>query len=191
MSFHREQVAGVADALGDLPLRPFLCDARDRLVVHGDLESLVRFLSAYSARVDLSGQPLVDAEGGLRFFGLLGTPAAVREGFARIAPFRGDGLDFFTADFFRPDVAMLMARPRVTKGAALEAVAARLGIAREAVAAVGDWVNDVEMLDYAGLAAAMPESAPEVVAAADIVLPFGPEEDGVARFIEDLLTAGR
>jgi Cof subfamily protein (haloacid dehalogenase superfamily) len=57
----------------------------------------------------------------------------------------------------------------VNKGAALERVAALLGIERDKVAAFGDSFNDVEMLRWAGLGVAMSNGRVEAQQAADIV----------------------
>jgi hypothetical protein len=90
------------------------------------------------------------------------------------------------ADFFVPELGMLLLRSRETKGSALIRVAESLGVPLAETAAVGDWTNDLEMLDAAGLAVAMPDSDPAVIAAADLVLPFGPEDDGIARWLTEV-----
>jgi hypothetical protein len=56
-------------------------------------------------------------------------------------------------------------RRDVNKGAALEAWAAHLGIAREAVMALGDNWNDREMLEYAGVPVVMGNCVPELQSA--------------------------
>lgn len=56
-----------------------------------------------------------------------------------------------------------------SKGEALAAYAMRLGIPLDAVAAIGDAHNDIEMLRVAGRSAAMGTATPAVRAAADIV----------------------
>jgi Cof subfamily protein (haloacid dehalogenase superfamily) len=183
----RDRLAGMLRALDGLPLLPFLADSRDRLILHRGLGPYTRFLSAYSARLDMSADPLADTEGDPWFCGLLGSPEAVRSGRGRLAPYRGDGVAVMTADFFVPELGMLLLRSRETKGAALARVAADLGIPLAGTAAVGDWTNDLEMLDVAGLAVAMPGSDPAVISAADLVLPFGPEEDGIARWLEEIV----
>jgi Cof subfamily protein (haloacid dehalogenase superfamily) len=59
----------------------------------------------------------------------------------------------------------VLLRPRgISKGASLARLSARLGVAREDVAAVGDWHNDVSMLSWAGRSFAMGQ-APESVRA--------------------------
>ncbi len=77
----------------------------------------------------------------------------------------------------------------VSKGAALQQLAQRLGIPREEVIAIGDQENDLPMIRWAGLGLAMGNAIPEVQAAADAVLP-PVWEDGVAWAINRyLLTA--
>jgi Cof subfamily protein (haloacid dehalogenase superfamily) len=68
---------------------------------------------------------------------------------------------------------------RITKAVGLEAASAHLGIARENTVAIGDHLNDLEMIAYAGVGVAMATGAPEAIALADLVVP-GPGENGVA-----------
>jgi len=77
---------------------------------------------------------------------------------------------------FNPDYSWLeILHPDATKGKALEFLAGRLGIAREDVLAVGDNHNDLDMIEWAGVGAAMGHSGAEIRTKADIVLP---KEDG-------------
>jgi len=69
------------------------------------------------------------------------------------------------------------------KGLALRAVAEHLHIPREAIMAIGDYLNDLEMIEYAGLGVAMGDSPPELIAAADAVTGTLAEH-GVAQAIE-------
>ena len=62
-------------------------------------------------------------------------------------------------------------------------LAAHLGIRREEVMTVGDYNNDVEMLEWAGLGVAMADGSPAALAAADVVVP-PVTEDGVAVALE-------
>jgi len=66
-----------------------------------------------------------------------------------------------------------------SKGAALADLCAVYGIDRSEVVAIGDNVNDLEMLEYAGLAVAMGNAPPEVQAAAGWGT-ASTAEDGVA-----------
>jgi Cof subfamily protein (haloacid dehalogenase superfamily) len=77
----------------------------------------------------------------------------------------------------------------VHKGAALESLAAHLGIARESVAAFGDNQNDVSMIRWAGYGYAV-ANAPEAVRSQALAAPAS-DEDGVAQVIERLLDEGR
>lgn len=52
--------------------------------------------------------------------------------------------------------------PEAGKGAALRALASRMGLAREAVMAMGDAQNDLSMLEYAYHSVAMANACPEV-----------------------------
>ncbi|MBR6022171.1 MAG: HAD family phosphatase [Kiritimatiellae bacterium] len=60
---------------------------------------------------------------------------------------------------------------RVSKGAALRFVAERLGIPREEILAIGDGMNDLDMLRCAGTGVAMPHAPDALKAAARHVLP--------------------
>jgi Cof subfamily protein (haloacid dehalogenase superfamily) len=59
----------------------------------------------------------------------------------------------------------------VSKSGALAWVCARLGAAPERVVALGDGMNDVDMLEWAGLGVAVAEASGPVRAAADLVVP--------------------
>lgn len=73
--------------------------------------------------------------------------------------------------------------PGVSKGTALERVAARLGIPQAKTMAIGDSENDTEMVAWAGLGVAMGNATEGVKAVASYVAP-SVEEDGVAVAIE-------
>jgi Cof subfamily protein (haloacid dehalogenase superfamily) len=76
--------------------------------------------------------------------------------------------------------------PGISKGSALKILAARLGIPREQVVAIGDHENDLPMIAWAGLGLAMGNAIPAVREAADAVIP-SVEEAGVAWAIERYL----
>lgn len=63
------------------------------------------------------------------------------------------------------------------------------GIAPGQVVAIGDAWNDLPMMREAGLAVAMGDGVPEVVAAAQRVIPHN-DGDGIARLVEELFPAG-
>lgn len=76
-----------------------------------------------------------------------------------------------------------------TKGAAMTALCAYLGIPLERAAAFGDERNDCSMLAAAGMGVAMGNAAPEAKAAARLVTDTN-QEDGVARTLLRLLEEG-
>jgi hydroxymethylpyrimidine pyrophosphatase-like HAD family hydrolase len=78
----------------------------------------------------------------------------------------------------------------VSKRLGLEALAARLGLDRSEIMAIGDHMNDIEMLAWAGLGVAMGNALPEVQAVADVVTTHV-EEDGVAEAIERFVLQDR
>jgi Cof subfamily protein (haloacid dehalogenase superfamily) len=68
--------------------------------------------------------------------------------------------------------------PEATKGNALKQLAAAWSISREQIVAIGNYFNDVEMIEYAGLGIAMGNSPEGVKQAADAVTGSN-NEDGV------------
>lgn len=74
----------------------------------------------------------------------------------------------------------------VTKWSGIQQVAAEWGIASEEICAVGDDVNDIPMIEAAGIGIAMGNAQPEVKAAADWIAPTH-DEDGLATVVEWLL----
>lgn len=74
----------------------------------------------------------------------------------------------------------------VNKAFGLEKLAQKLNILPSEIAAIGDAANDVEMLEYAGLAIAMGNASEEVKAIADIVTDTN-ENNGVIKAIDKLI----
>ncbi|MFC5848004.1 HAD family hydrolase [Deinococcus petrolearius] len=94
----------------------------------------------------------------------------------------------------RPDLALTrsssynleLSHPDAQKGTALARVAAAHGFAPGRVVAIGDSLNDLSMMRFAGHAVAMRGAHPDVLAAcADVTGPCG--EDGVAQALTTLL----
>ncbi|GIF15721.1 HAD-IIB family hydrolase [Actinoplanes teichomyceticus] len=81
-----------------------------------------------------------------------------------------------------------VSHPQANKGAAVAALAEAAGVPCSAVACIGDMPNDLPMLSYAGVAAAVRNAHPAVLAAADIVT-AGNDEDGVAHLLEAIVAA--
>ena len=74
----------------------------------------------------------------------------------------------------------------VNKAFGLEKLANKLGIQPSEIVAIGDAANDIEMLQYAGLAIAMGNASEEVKAIADIVTDTN-ENNGVIKAIDKLI----
>ena len=74
----------------------------------------------------------------------------------------------------------------VNKAFGLEKLVQKLNIEPSEIAAIGDAANDVEMLEYAGLAIAMGNASEEVKAIADIVTDTN-ENNGVIKAIDKLI----
>ena len=74
----------------------------------------------------------------------------------------------------------------VNKGTALAKLAAHLRFAQYEVAAIGDYHNDREMLEWAGLSATPTSGAPELKEIADVVVASN-DDHGVAEFVEYIL----
>jgi len=88
---------------------------------------------------------------------------------------------------FRSEPYYLEFVPRgIHKGSTLKNLAESLGFCREEVAACGDGYNDLTMIQYAGLGAAMGNAQKEVKEEADYVTKSC-EEDGVACLIEYII----
>jgi len=80
--------------------------------------------------------------------------------------------------------------PAVNKWEGIRHVASRHGIEPHQIIAIGDDLNDLPMIRHAGLGVAMGNARPEVKAVARRVI-GGNDHDGLAVFLEDLLTSGQ
>ncbi|AKL94227.1 Cof-like hydrolase [Clostridium aceticum] len=73
-----------------------------------------------------------------------------------------------------------------TKGKALEKIAEVINIKKEEIIAVGDNLNDLSMIQYAGLGVAMKNGEKEVIEAADWVTTTN-EEHGIAHLVKHVI----
>lgn len=76
-------------------------------------------------------------------------------------------------------------RKGVTKGAAVRHLAAKLRIPASEVLAIGDNLNDLSMLQEAGLGIAVQNAAPGAKEGADLVSPYTNDENAVAKILEE------
>ena len=75
----------------------------------------------------------------------------------------------------------------VDKGTGLRALVDSLGLRRENVLVIGDYVNDLPMFQEAGVRAAVANSHEDVIKNADYVSPLSNDLDGVGEIIEEIV----
>ena len=80
--------------------------------------------------------------------------------------------------------------PEASKGLGLKVLSESLGIAQSETAAIGDYLNDLEMVQWAGIGAAMANAVPEVKAVAQLKVTTN-NNAGVAEFIDYLIERNR
>lgn len=146
---------------------------------------------AYGYRARTGDQPCV--AGDLRRFAgadptkllLLGTPQQTRERYDFFSAHYGDRI-YCTISL--PEYMEIL-HPCATKAEALRWLAAHLGIDMAQTMAIGDSLNDLEMVQAAGVGVFMPDADEELRAQADFV----PSErrTGVAEAVETLVLGGR
>lgn len=86
-----------------------------------------------------------------------------------------------------PGAALDILPAGVSKWTALQTVSAELGLASDEIAAIGDDMNDLEMLRNAGVAIAMANARPEILAVAHHVTKSC-DNGGVAYALKELLS---
>jgi Cof subfamily protein (haloacid dehalogenase superfamily) len=80
--------------------------------------------------------------------------------------------------------------PQVHKSDALAWLSRELGVSRNQILALGDGINDVDLLSWAGLGVCMGDGHPEAQAVADVIAPpFA--QDGVAWAVERYILGDR
>ena len=106
---------------------------------------------------------------------------------ARLEPFERERLFriIFSRYQFTAGGAVEVVGPATSKAAALDALCSQLGYSQADVIAFGDNVNDVEMLESAGLGVCMANGTDDARAAADR-LTLSNDEDGIAVVLEEL-----
>jgi len=87
------------------------------------------------------------------------------------------------------DYMLQVMHATVSKAQALRVVAAEMHVRRNQVMAIGDNANDVGMLQWAGVAVAMANAAPQALAVADHVADHH-DADGAAHAIRQIILEG-
>ncbi|MCL6623206.1 MAG: Cof-type HAD-IIB family hydrolase [Fimbriimonadales bacterium] len=143
----------------------------------------------YLRRVRRANVQWVDLEGMLNLnpnkIILLSDPLTIRDLYER-----------FTRYFQKEEVSIWISEPEYLefingacdKGTGLQCVASHLGFQAEEVAAIGDYYNDLPMLEWAGHSAAVANAPPEVQERVDLVV-APHEEGGVAEYVDFLVEA--
>ncbi len=98
----------------------------------------------------------------------IGTADEVSSVLAKLDEFSG-AVDAFTFELEGRSVVRLIAKD-TSKGAALVALAAELGVAAQDTAVIGDWYNDLSMFQVAGQSFAMPHAPEDVRTCASATL---------------------
>lgn len=104
-------------------------------------------------------------------------------------------IEMHTTEYPKRDVSILdILPPGCSKGVALRRLAEKRGVARDAILAIGDNWNDLEMLESAGRAVVMRNGAPDLVELAQRrgweIAPSN-DDDGVAQVLESVLAGSR
>ena len=107
------------------------------------------------------------------------------ENFARISRKISDetGLTAFRSDKTLLDIM----QKGITKARGMENLCQKLNIHRSETAAIGDYLNDLEMIRYAGVGVAMNNAVPELKDAAHMVTENCNNNSGVAEALERLV----
>ncbi len=75
----------------------------------------------------------------------------------------------------------------ITKAYALQKLSESLGIKRNEIVAIGDQLNDLDLLEYAGLGIAVANAEDALKEKADMVTIANNNEDAVSEAIESIL----
>lgn len=114
-------------------------------------------------------------------------PAAVLRHISNLSEWAaGHGISVVVSE---PDYVEFLP-PGVNKGQGLQHLATHLGLESSEVAAIGDWTNDLEMVEWAGVSAAVGNAHPSVKHAADQVVSSN-EAGGVGEFAEWVLARNK
>lgn len=104
-----------------------------------------------------------------------GDPFYLQDHYAEMmAPFKDTLSCMFTADFYFEYTAK-----GIDKAKALDSVLKPMGFTREQMIGFGDGMNDISMIQYAGIGVAMENAVPELKKAAQFVTASN-DEDGIA-----------
>ncbi|MBI4615277.1 MAG: HAD family phosphatase [Planctomycetes bacterium] len=181
-----ERVRRALDAARELPLDPFLF-LDEEILVPEDRMAKSSILDAWTCGKGYRPVPRLEPDGEPVYQVHFGAPpeegdrlkAAIERALGEI--FDVFGYVAFSSRSYHIELRM----PGDDKGTGLAELRRRLGLQKDEVLAVGDWLNDVPLLREAGVAVAMKGSPGAVIEAADHLTPGTSDEEGLAAFLED------
>lgn len=109
----------------------------------------------------------------------LAEPEVTLERFEQAKAFFGDRMEIAISQ----PTMVEFTHPEASKGNALDWICSYYNITPDEMIAVGDSFNDISMIEYAGLGAAVANARQEILDIADVVVSSN-DEDGVAELIE-------
>ncbi len=100
----------------------------------------------------------------------------------------GQRVKIFCTTYRKRDFSLIdIVHPEASKGVGVAATAAELGIAREEIMAIGDNLNDLEMLSFAGTGVIMENAEPRLHELEGLRITASNDDDGVAIAIEEFI----
>lgn len=163
-----DSLSAVEAAIASHALTPVLLTAQD--VHHGpDMEAIAPFIARWSERLVPHADRIEewDAEGVLAAMAF-GPAEAIHAAADRLEALGSDALELARFTLFDSGQSGMKVRVAGhTKGTALATLAAERGLTLEQTVAVGDWHNDIPMLQAAGLSFVMAQAEDSVAQHAD------------------------
>jgi Cof subfamily protein (haloacid dehalogenase superfamily) len=102
----------------------------------------------------------------------------------------GETVKIFCTTYRKKDFSLLdIVNPAASKGAGVAAAAAELEITHQEVMAIGDNLNDLEMLTYAGTGVIMENAEPRLHELQGLHVTASNDDDGVAAAVEKFIMA--
>ena len=180
--------AAVHAVVRDLQVSYFFTSDGSRIVASRGMQSRLAELRIWDPDVVVTDAMLDDPGfGDPHVLHLVGEPAQVALARDRVAAADVAGTELFHGGFW-DGLDQLQVRPHgIGKHRALESVLAELAVTADEMLACGDWWNDVEMLQMAGVGVAPSDAVEGVRDAACHVVPGTSDDDAVVRFLEDAL----
>lgn len=174
-----EYVHDICDVINRFQVYP-LCYDDKGVICENDTDQYVK-KEAYNNGISLTKvNSLAESvkEPAVKFM-VVGDPGELNKAYGYLKEkFEGKLNVFFSEPYF-----VEITPPGIEKASALERLSGILGMSREQIMACGDGLNDIPMLEFAGLAIAMDNAYEETKNVADYIVSSN-EDDGVAEAIK-------